>query len=428
MSDNLLNSAYENIRQYCSENLKFGFDSAKPSVKLHEPTFGADEVIASVDQMISTFVTMGKQVREFENMYAGQYGHGYGIMNNSGSSANLLAVAALSNPVYKRQLKPGDEVIVPTLSWSTTVWPLIQHNLVPVFVDCDPKTFNIDLGKLEAAITPKTRALMLVHVYGNPINMDEIMSLAKKYDLLVIEDSCESMGALYNGKHVGSFGEIGTFSFFFSHHITTLEGGICTTNDFDTAELMRILRAHGWHREADEKQKYVDMYPDHDPRFIFINIGYNIRPTEVQAAMGKVQLPKLESIVQTRINNYNYMRKELEEFSDVISFQDVTPNSRPSWFGFCMVIKPDAGFTRKEMYAHLAANNIESRPVIAGNLAKHPALDMFEHKNSGSHEHSDYIMQNGFSVGCHHAMNEEACNYVVQNIKAFVKSKAKILA
>ncbi|MBV8939053.1 MAG: aminotransferase class I/II-fold pyridoxal phosphate-dependent enzyme, partial [Alphaproteobacteria bacterium] len=300
MTDKHLSAIRQHVEAYCAEHFRFGFDPENPAVRLHEPGFGAEEINAMIAQSLSTFVTMGKQVRKFEEQCADYFGSTFALMNNSGSSANLLAIAALANPAWNDPLKAGDEVIVPALSWATTVWPLVQHNLVPVFVDCDAATYNFDYAKLEAAITSKTRAIMLVHVYGNPCDMDIILALAKKHDLYVIEDTCESMGATFKGKHVGTLGDCGTMSFYYSHHITTFEGGICFTDNFDLVELMRVLRAHGWSREADEKEKYIREYPDIDPRFIFINQGYNLRPTEVQAAMGMQQLPKLAHYVKNR--------------------------------------------------------------------------------------------------------------------------------
>ena len=420
ISDVSKEKIFETIEQYCDQNHRFGFDLNNPHVRLHEPTFGAEEINAALQPMLSTLVTMGKEVRKFEEIYAKTMGHKYGVMNNSGSSANLLAVAALANPATDNSLKAGDEVIVPCLSWSTTVWPLIQYGLIPVLVDCDPKTFNLDLNKLEAAITDKTKAIMLVHVYGNPCDMDGIMSLAKKYHLQLIEDSCESMGAYYKDKAVGSFGRVGTFSFYFSHHITTLEGGICVTDDFELAETLRILRAHGWSREADEHQKYVEKYPDIDPRFIFVNLGYNLRPTECQGAMGQVQLPKLAGFVEQRRKNVAYYKSKLEKYSEIFSFQEETTGAYCSWFGFAIILKNNCHFDVKQIGSFLKEKNIENRPVIAGNIARHPVMKLYKHKVAGTTENSDNIMKNGFALGCHQHIDQQAIDYVVNNIEEFI--------
>ncbi|MCC2666223.1 MAG: per [Gammaproteobacteria bacterium] len=423
----LLNQIQTNIKQYCDEYFDFSFNPEKPSVHLHEPTTSHDEIFSAVETMLSTYTTMGKKVRAFEKQYADYTGAQYGVMSNSGSSANLLSVAALANPVTPHYLKPGDEVIVPALSWSTTIWPVIQHNLVPVIVDCDINSFNLDLNKLEKAIGPKTRAIKLVHVYGNPCPMDAIMSLAKKYNLFVIEDCCEAMGSFYDGKSVGSFGDIGNFSFFFSHHISTLEGGISISNDFNLTETMRILRAHGWSREADEHQKYVARYPDIDPRFIFINVGYNLRPTEVNAAMGQHQLPKLNSLIDKRRETADFYLKYLSKYSDFFQFQQETPKGKHVWFGFPLILKENAPFTVKEITAFIQKHSIETRPIIAGNMARHPAFEMYQHRIAGELNNADIVMKRGFAIACHHAVDPAARDYVVHTIDEFMKQYTRVL-
>lgn len=296
----LLATIQENIERYSKAFHDFSFDVNNPIVRLHEPSFGGSEIFAATETLLSTFVTIGDKVKAFEKSYCDHLGYSYGISNNSGSSANLLAVAALANPLTPEHFQPGDEIIVPALAWSTTIWPLVQHNLIPVFVDCDIDSYNLDITKVEAAITPKTRGIMPIHVYGNPCNMDELMTLANKHHLVVIEDCCEAMGATFRDKAVGNFGRVGTFSFYYSHHITTLEGGICVTDDHELDRMMSILRSHGWTRQLDDKEKYEKLYPELDSRFIFVNQGYNLRITEVQAAMGLVQIPKLKQFVENR--------------------------------------------------------------------------------------------------------------------------------
>ncbi len=417
----LLSRIQSDIQTYCDTYFDFAFNPEKPIVRLHEPTASGAEVFAAVDTMLSTFTTMGKKVRAFENQYAAYTSSAHAVMSNSGSSANLLSVAALANPFTPDYLKPGDEVIVPALSWSTTIWPLVQHQLVPVIVDCDINDFNLDLNKLEAAIGPKTRAIKLVHVYGNPCHMDAIMGLARKHNLFVIEDCCEAMGAFYKGQAVGSFGHVGNYSFFFSHHISTMEGGISVTNDFNLTETMRVLRAHGWSREADEHQKYVAMYPDIDPRFIFINQGYNLRPTEVNAAMGQLQLPKLDGFIEKRRETAAYYLKTLAKFEEFFHFQQETPESKHVWFGFPIILKDNCPFTVKEITSYLQKNNIETRPVIAGNMARHPAFNMFEHRIAGDLSSADTVMKRGFAFACHHAVDAAAREYITQHIETFIR-------
>jgi len=424
----LLNKIKASINDYCDTYFDFGFNPEKPAVRLHEPTAEGAEINAALVTMLSTYTTMGKKVRAFEQQYATYNGTKYGVMSNSGSSANLLSVAALVNPFTKDHLKAGDEVIVPALSWSTTIWPLVQHNLIPVMVDCNINDFNLDLEKLEKAIGPKTRAIKLVHVYGNPCNMDAILALAKKHNLFIIEDCCEAMGAQYDGKPVGSFGHVGNFSFFFSHHISTMEGGISVTNDFDLTETMRILRAHGWSREADEHQKYVNLYPEIDPRFIFINLGYNLRPTEVNAAIGQLQLPKLNGFIDNRRETAGFYKKYLSKYDDFFHFQQETAKGKHVWFGFPVILKESAPFSVHEITAYMQQRNIETRPIIAGNMARHPAFTMFEHRIAGDLTNADTVMKKGFAFACHHGVNQAAREYVVQTIDGFIETALANLA
>ena len=290
----------EEIMNHCKNNFTNLFDIKKPLIKLHEPTFGHEEINAAIDVLLSRNVTMGKNVISFENSFSEKFKYKKSVSCNSGSSANLLAVAALSNLNMKNYLKPGDEVIVSALSWSTTVWPLIQLGLVPVIVDINLNTLNIDEKIIQDALSKKTKAIMPVHVYGNPCNMDELLRIAKKNKILIIEDCCEAMGAKYRGRTVGNFGEIGTFSFYFSHHITTLEGGMCVTNSIDLSERMKILRAHGWLRDIDYPEKYKNTTLGIDKKFAFVDVGYNFRITELQGAIGLKQLTKLDNFIKKR--------------------------------------------------------------------------------------------------------------------------------
>ena len=420
--DEALMAIHKYITAYCDKHHRFGFDPANPTVRLHEPTFGYNEIIAAVDVLLSTRVTMGPKVRAFEREFTDAFKFAHGITNNSGSSANLLAIAALSNVATPNRLQPGDEVIVPALCWSTTVWPLIQHGLVPVIVDIDPVTFNIDPNEIERAIGPKTRAIMLVHVYGNPCDMDAISGLCNKHNLILIEDCCEALGAYYKGTPVGKFGAVGTFSFYFSHHMTTLEGGICVTESFELAEMIRILRAHGWVRELQEPQSYLEKYPDIDKRFLFINQGYNLRLTELQAAFGSVQLPKLASFVDARRTNTQEWQKDLSRWASFFHFQKETPNARSSSFGFPLVLKNDSPFEVGEITAFLNKANIETRPIICGNIAAQPAMELYAHRVVGDLRHSTNVMNRGFSFGNHQAVDDNARAYVTSKIGEFMGS------
>lgn len=418
-TDTLLAAAQDSVRAYCAARHDFRFNPDAPVVRLHEPTFGADEINAALECLLTVRITMGPKVLTFEREFIERFGWTHGVMVNSGSSANLLALAALANPDTADGLKPGDEVIVPALSWSTTVWPVIQMGLVPVVVDIDPVTFNIDPAAIERAIGPKTRAVMIVPVYGNPCAMDAITDICHRHSLTLIEDCCEALGAFYDGKALGQFGRVGTYSFYYSHHITTLEGGICVSNDFELAEMMRILRAHGWVREVQDQQRWYDRYPEVHPRFLFVNLGYNLRATDVQGAMGSLQLPKLDGFVNIRRDNAAWFRRTLGAYEAFLEFQEETPKGRHSWMGFAVRVKADAPFHKDELTAHLNAAHIETRPVICGNVARQPGLKLYPHRVSGPLDHSDAVMDRGFSFGNHQAIDGAARSYVAEQFRSF---------
>jgi len=413
-------SIKELIETYSDNYLLTPFDPANPVVKLHEPTFGADEIWEALDSLFTTQVTMGEKVRRFEKEFGEYHGFANSMMVNSGSSANLLAIAALTNPTYPARLLPGDEIIVPALSWSTTIWPLVQHGLVPVFVDVDPATLNINPKEIERAISDKTRGVMLVHVYGNPCDMTPIVDIVKRHNLLLIEDCCEALGAAYGGKPVGSFGQIGTFSFYFSHHMTTLEGGMCVTGDHDSAELMRVLRAHGWVRDTEDQERILKKHPEFDPKFLFVNVGYNLRATELQGGFGYQQLGKLKGFVDVRTDNAKYWRKELGNLGDFFNFQEETDGGVHSWFGYPMAVKEEAPFKSIELCDFLNLHNIETRPIVAGNITKQPAMQYHDYRVVGDLANCDYVMRNGFTFGNHQAVDHPAREYISETVKSFL--------
>lgn len=378
-------------------------------IKLHEPTFDEEEVSAAVAVLRSKNVTQGEKVKELEKSFWPQ---GHAIACNSGSSANLLAISALK---ARGLLKDGDEVIVSALSWSTTVFPLIQHNLIPVIVDCDPDTLNMDIEQAEMAIGPKTKAIMPVHVYGNPCDMATLYILCRDHGLVMIEDCCESMGAEYNGVPVGYWADIATFSFYFSHHITTLEGGMVVTKDLDTADMLRIQRSHGWLRDS-----YREVPDGMDRKFCFVELGYNFRLTEVQAAIGLCQLPKLDGIIERRRASHSAYVKSLNHIP-YLRFQKETEGGKSSCFGFSIVLD-DAPFTVKEIRQHLESRGIETRPIICGNIAKQPVMAKYGHRVFGDLRNATDVMVNGFSIGVHQDVTQDQVYYVAEVMNEFVNS------
>jgi CDP-6-deoxy-D-xylo-4-hexulose-3-dehydrase len=375
-------------------------------IRLAEPTFGEEEISAVVECMRSTQVTSGEKVRAFEREFSASnlLSCWDSVACNSGSSANLLAISAL---VSTGRLKAGDEVIVSALSWSTTVWPLIQHGLVPVFVDCDAETLCISPAAVAEAIGSKVRAIMPVHVYGNPCDMDALFALCRKEGLGLIEDCCEALGAEYEGRPVGTFGDVATFSFYYSHHITTMEGGMAVTLDHDLAETMRIQRAHGWVRDCESPERWTEQFPEFDPKFLFVDIGYNLRMTEPQAAMGLCQLPKLKGIVEKR-------RANLKRYQESLPWLRTQAHREgSSCFGFNFLVED-----RDRVAKGLNTAGIETRPIIAGNLARQPALKRYHHRVSGPLFNADYVLRHGLSVGCHQGVTEEDIAYVVKTLEA----------
>jgi CDP-6-deoxy-D-xylo-4-hexulose-3-dehydrase len=395
-------------------------DPGGPRLPLHVPSYGADEVNEALDSLLSTCVTMGDKVRRFEVLWAQYLGVREAVMVNSGSSANLVAAAALVNSAFPRPLVPGDEVIVPAVAWSTTYFPLVNVGLVPVLVDVDPDTFTIDPVAAARAIGPRTRGLMPVHLLGNACDMRALGDLAARHDLLVIEDSCEAHGARFEGKPVGTFGTMGTFSFYFSHHISTIEGGMVVTDDPELADLARTLRSHGWTRDVRRKPSIVDA--PIDERFLFVNLGYNFRPMEVQGAFGLHQLAKLEPFIKIRRDNVEYWNAGLRRHARWLREcpgRD-TNGSRSVWFGYPITVRPEAPFSRDELAGFFESRGIATRPIMAGNFRDQPAISLFPHRIAGPLDRSEQVMRQSFFIGNHQAIDARDRAYVIQCLDEFM--------
>lgn len=356
----------------------------------------------------SDMYSMGPEVKAFEAEFADFFGSRYAVMVNSGSSANLLMTAALfftKNADLK--LERGDEIIVPAVSWSTTYYPLGQYGLKMKFVDIDLEALNYDLEALAGAISEKTKAIMLVNLLGNPNDFDAIKALVGDRSIALIEDNCESMGATYQGKQAGTFGVMGSYSFFFSHHISTMEGGMVVTDDEELYHVMLSLRAHGWTRNL-PKFNHVTGEKSDDPfeeSFRFVLPGYNLRPLEMSGALGREQLKKLPSLIKGRRANGTLVQAAL---SDHPAFMIQREIGEASWFGFSLVIRPDAGLTRAELVQQLGAAGFECRPIVAGNFAKNEVMRYFDYEIHGQLANADYIDANGLFVGNHHYPVPEA--------------------
>lgn len=341
--------------------------------------------------------SMGEEVEKFEREFASYFGSDYAVMVNSGSSANLIAIAALVLS-EKYNLNAGDEVIVPAVSWATTYTVLQQYGLKLRIVDIDIKTLNIDLKKLENAITNKTKAVFAVNLLGNPNEFDIIKQICSKYNLILIEDNCESMGAIYRGQYTGTFGVVGTFSTFYSHHMATMEGGMVLTNDYELYEIMKSIRSHGWTRHLNSNSTvYNKNENDFYEMFNFILPGYNLRPIEMEAAIGREQLIKLDMFLSNRRLNGDFFIKRFSEINDIIIQK---PIGDSSFFGFSIILKKTG--KRDYVVKMLKEKGVECRPIVAGNFTRNKVIKYFDYSVSDSLREADYLHDNGFFIGNHH--------------------------
>jgi len=361
-------------------------------------TWDEQEYEALQEVIKSGMFTMGKHVQEFEASFADFFGSRYAVMVNSGSSANLLAIAALFYH-SKNALRPGDEVIVPAVSWATTYYPLYQYGLKIKFIDVNKDTLNMDIDEVSKAINNKTRAIFAVNLLGNPMDFNKLNALIADRNIVLLEDNCESMGALFNGKQAGTFGLMGTFSTFFSHHISTMEGGVVVTDDEELHHIMLSLRAHGWTRNLPIDNK-VCIKSDNpfEESFRFVLPGYNLRPLEMSGALGKIQLKKLQSIVDGRRKNALIFQKLFSEIPG-LSIQKETGDS--SWFGFALMIA-EGKTKRDHLVKLLSSKGIDCRPVVAGNFVRNPVIKYFDYSVQGDLKNSEFISDCGFFIGNHH--------------------------
>jgi CDP-6-deoxy-D-xylo-4-hexulose-3-dehydrase len=386
-------------------------------IPLTSVTFGDEEIAEALDSLRSGFVTMGEKCRRFEEAFSALHEDRHAVFVNSGSSANLLALFGLFNPGKGDGIggfEPGSEVIVPAVAWSTTIWPIVQAGGVPVLVDCDPKTLTIMPEQVEKAIGPKTVAVCLVHPLGNVCDMDAVTGICERHGLALIEDTCEALGSTYDGRPAGCFGDIGTYSFYFSHHMTTIEGGMALCGDEKFAQLLRILRAHGWSREA-EPAAAVSF----ERRYEFINAGFNVRPTEINGAFGLHQIKKLDRFKVARTSAVEHLLQLIAPLIDDELLQPITIPDKvdPSYFGFPVLCRDKED--RDRLAGHLEDNHIETRPIICGNMARQPAMKRFPHRIVGTLDGADIIMDRGLYWGVHPNFSESHVEYLAKVLGEF---------
>jgi len=340
-------------------------------------------------------ITMNKITQEFEKKFSKYLGVKYSLMVNSGSSANLLALFCIINPMFKKKVKKGDECIIPVICWSTSLWPIVQAGLKPVFVDVELNTFNIDLKDLKRKINKKTKAVLTVHLLGNSTNMDELKRIIKKNNLLLIEDTCESLGAKYKSKYLGTFGRFGTFSFYTSHQISAGEGGMIVCNDLNDYKILHSLRAHGWDRGLNKKKN----------SFNFINSGFNVRPTDITAAIGLNQFKRINMMIRNRSENRKKIINSIQSsknWHNQLEFLQPTNKVTPSWFGLAVLINKKFSRKKKKFLSYLGKNGIETRPIISGNFLKQPVSKLYKlSSKKDSFKNAEKIDKRGFFIGLH---------------------------
>jgi CDP-4-dehydro-6-deoxyglucose reductase, E1 len=410
-------------RQYYAANWPArDFDPASSAVPVTGKVFDDEELVHLVDASLDFWLTTGRYARIFEREFARFVGSRFALLVNSGSSANLLALTALTSPMLgDRRLKPGDEVITVAAGFPTTVNPIIQNRLIPVFLDLEIPTYDIDVTHLEEAISPRTRAVMLAHTLGNPFNLAAIQAFVKKHDLWLIEDSCDALGAQYDGQTVGTFGDLATVSFYPAHHITMGEGGVVLGQLPLLKRIGESFRDWGrdcWCEPGKDNtcgkrfEWQLGQLPcGYDHKYTYSHIGYNLKATDMQAAVGVAQLKKLPGFIERRRANFAYLKAALSGTEEFLVLPEPTPRSNPSWFGFPLTVRESAPLSRNELIAYLESRNIKTRLLFGGNILRQPAYIDIEHRVVGTMQTTDRIMNQTFWVGLYPGLSREMLDH-----------------
>lgn len=407
------------------------FEPGKSAVPPSGKVIGAGEIQNMVEAVLDGWLTTGRYNLSFEKRLAKFLGRKHVLTTNSGSSANLLAIAALtSHKLGDRALKPGDEVITVAAGFPTTVNPILQFGAVPVFVDVNIPTYNIDEARIEEAISPKTKAIVLAHTLGNPFNLGVVTEIARRHGLWLVEDCCDALGSTYNGQMAGTFGDIGTLSFYPAHHITMGEGGAVFTNN---AELKRIVESfRDWGRDCfcDPGKdntcgkrfcwKAGELPEGYDHKYTYSHLGYNLKITDIQAACALAQMDHLDDFVAKRKQNFSYLKDRLSSCEEFLILPEATPGSDPSWFGFPITLKESAAFNRVDLLTHLDQYKIGTRLLFAGNIVRQPYFSGREYRVVGELKNTDIIMNNTFWIGVYPGLDRPMLDYAVEKIEAFM--------
>jgi CDP-6-deoxy-D-xylo-4-hexulose-3-dehydrase len=392
--------------------------------------YDEEEMKNLVDASLDFWLTTGRYAELFERDLAGFLGMKYCLLANSGSSANLLAVSALTSmDLGEKRLKPGDEVITTACGFPTTLNPILQNDLIPVFVDVDLGNYNIQTKKLDKAVSERTKAIFIAHTLGNPAELEQIVSLAEKYDLWFIEVNCDALGSRYQGKYTGTFGHISTCSFYPAHHITMGEGGAVLTNDLQLRKIIASFRDWGrdcWCEPGCDnscKKRFgwnLGGLPyGYDHKYVYSHIGYNLKVTDMQAAIGVAQLRKLPEFIEQRKKNFRFLYNGLKNYSRHFILPQTAPGSDPSWFGFPLLVRDEAPFSRSDVVRYLDEHKIATRMLFGGNLLKQPAYQGIRYRQQGSLENTDCVMNNLFWVGVYPGLTQEMLEYMIHTFDMF---------
>jgi CDP-4-dehydro-6-deoxyglucose reductase, E1 len=404
------------------------------AVPVSGKVFDATELQYLVDSSLDFWLTTGRFAAEFERKLADWIGVKHCLLVNSGSSANLVALTALTSPqLGDRRLQPGDEVITVAAGFPTTVNPIFQNQLIPVFVDIKLPTYDIDITQLDAALSSKTKAIIIAHTLGNPFNLTRVMQFAEQHNLWVIEDNCDALGSVYQGQKTGTFGHLSTLSFYPAHHITMGEGGAVLTNDTKLKKIVESFRDWGrdcWCNPGVDNScnkrfgwQLGDLPPGYDHKYTYSHIGYNLKLTDMQAAVGLAQFDKLPQFIEQRRQNFDFLYQQLQGLEDVLILPEATPDSDPSWFGFILSVRSSAAFTRNELVQHLEKNLIGTRLLFGGNLIRQPAYKDQNYRVIGDLSNTDYVMNNTFWIGLYPGLTEEMLKYTASIIRQFCQNK-----
>lgn len=410
------------------------FIPGKTKINYAGRVYDDKEIKNLVDASLEFWLTSGRYAQEFEKKFAEFLGVKYCLLTNSGSSANLLAISALtSSKLGKRKLKPGDEVITTACGFPTTLNAIIQNSLTPVFIDLDLGTYNIQVDKIEKAISRRTKAIFIAHTLGNPANLDKIVKIVKKHNLWFIEDNCDALGSKYKGRYAGTFGDISTCSFYPAHHITMGEGGTVLTNDPVLRRIILSFRDWGrdcWCEPGRDNtcgkrfsQKFGKLPFGYDHKYVYSHIGYNLKITDMQAAVGCAQLNKLNKFIKARKRNFNCLYKHLKKYERYFILPKATKNSEPGWFGFPILVRENAPFTRNDIVNYLEKNKIATRMLFGGNLTKQPAYQNTKYKIFGRLKNTDLVMNNLFWIGVYPGLTDNMLKFILECFNGFFSKK-----